>query len=720
MGEVGKLWVVLGLKTDLANSTAKEIRKVEGELRGVSKVTNTMLTAGKALTLGLTLPIGAAAISMGRLASSAIETENLFNVSVGGMKGQFDSFTASLSKGLGLNRYEIMQTAGMFNVMLTSMGFANQKAYEMSTAITQLSYDMASFYNLPMDEAIQKLQSGLAGEVEPLRRLGIMVDEATVKSYAYANGIATQGKELTANEKVLARYGVIMDATSKAQGDLARTADSPANAMRRLGQTMAQAGADIGKIFMPAVGKGASALAELTGVLANSPAAIKGFVVGVSGILAIAGPTILALYGIRKAIRDVTVAMPALGAALPWVGIAALVAGAVVGIASAVKEHNDQLAVNKQRTADLSTQLTAIRTQMDGANVSQETRNTLAEQEKTLLGELSKLLPATIGQRNAEGEIISLTTAELEAHNEELRKEAIAHNEARKAALAQEVAELKLARAQAQQRAEENARMNAGPVSVEDQTIIEDYTRQIIAAEGEASKLTAIIDELVAPKKKPPKTPGTGDGTGTAMTALDRLRLAFDQAQASGELFRVEMGLIEGTSDEARFKTEQLRREMEAQGNVVAELRRQYDGLVKSKGAFADETARVRLELTKEQKKLAEIKAELEAAKPQVDMSGLGVDEEGHSILLQNRLAFAKSAVGNFGELASAFQSQSGGFLSAQEAADRAAGEVARLLTGGQLKLGGSVNVNIYSSDAGESMRGTTRALEQAGLVGGR
>jgi hypothetical protein len=135
--------------------------------------------------------------------------------------------------------------------MFMSMGLGTQAAYDMSTSLVQLAEDMASFYNVDPEEMFTKLRAGITGETEPLKRLGIMVDEQTVKQYALSEGISTTGKELTQTEKLMARYAAIMAQTSNAQGDLARTIDSPVNQIRLLNNQLDMAKIALGQAFMP-------------------------------------------------------------------------------------------------------------------------------------------------------------------------------------------------------------------------------------------------------------------------------------------------------------------------------------------------------------------------------------------------------------------------------------------------------------------------------------
>ncbi|WIF95012.1 hypothetical protein [Caminicella sporogenes] len=183
----------------------------------------------------------------------AIESENLFEVSLGRMADSARKWSEELQKTLGLNGYEIRKNLGVLYNMTTSMGLTENSAYDLSTSLTKLAYDMASFYNLRPEEAFNKIRAGITGETEPLKALGILVDENTIKQVAYKNGIAAVGAELTQQQKVMARYLAIMEQTKNAQGDLARTIDSPANQLRILRTQLELLKINLGQAFMPIV-----------------------------------------------------------------------------------------------------------------------------------------------------------------------------------------------------------------------------------------------------------------------------------------------------------------------------------------------------------------------------------------------------------------------------------------------------------------------------------
>lgn len=231
-----------------ATGAEKAIRQFDRQMTAMSRKLD---RAGRALTMGMTLPLAAAGAAAVKMAMDAQESENLFKVAMGNASKDARQWSESMSDALGLNAYEVRKNVGTFNQMLKSLGLGSKQSVEMAKGLTQLSADMASFYNLKPEEAFQKLQAGISGEIEPLKRLGVVVNEATVKQFAYKTGIAAVGSELSEQQKVQARYGVIMQQTANAQGDLARTQDSATNQMRRLQAETAETAIKFGEVLLP-------------------------------------------------------------------------------------------------------------------------------------------------------------------------------------------------------------------------------------------------------------------------------------------------------------------------------------------------------------------------------------------------------------------------------------------------------------------------------------
>ena len=216
------------------NLADRAFKRLGNQIRKVGELARKMGRLIKKAMFISVAAIAAGSVALIKLGMDAVESENLFRESFGGMAEAAREWSEEISKSLGLNAFAVRRQAGILYVMSESMGVAKDEAFEMAKGLTQLAYDMASFYNLKPEIAFEKLQAGISGESEPLKRLGILVLENTIKQTEYAKAILATGRELTEAEKVMARYHAIMQQTSKAQGDLARTMDSPANRLRRM------------------------------------------------------------------------------------------------------------------------------------------------------------------------------------------------------------------------------------------------------------------------------------------------------------------------------------------------------------------------------------------------------------------------------------------------------------------------------------------------------
>jgi len=201
------------------------------------------------------LGIAAIATASIKMAADVIESENLYKESMGAMADATREWSKEMSKALYLNEFEVRKYVGTFNVMLLSMGVGEEKAAEMSKTMTQLTYDMASFYNLKTEEAFGKIQSSIVGMSRPLQALGILVKESTIEAYALRTGLIKEGQEMTELQKVMARYGTIMEATTKSQGDMLRTINESANVFRGLWAQVKLVAISFGDALLPAVTK---------------------------------------------------------------------------------------------------------------------------------------------------------------------------------------------------------------------------------------------------------------------------------------------------------------------------------------------------------------------------------------------------------------------------------------------------------------------------------
>jgi hypothetical protein len=186
-------------------------------------------------------------------ANRYVEDMNLFNVALGGYADQARGYAQQVSDAMGINIQDWLRNQGTFTTMAKGMGVAEDSAYTMGQQLTQLSYDLASLYNTTDTEAFEKVRAGLAGELEPLRALGYDLSVARLQQEAYNLGIDKSVSSMTQAEKAQLRYYAIMNQVTWAHGDMARSLDSPANAMRVFAGACNTAATNIGKIFLPMI-----------------------------------------------------------------------------------------------------------------------------------------------------------------------------------------------------------------------------------------------------------------------------------------------------------------------------------------------------------------------------------------------------------------------------------------------------------------------------------
>lgn len=183
------------------------------------------------------------------------EDLNLFTASMGKYAAAAQEYAENVSEVMGIDPAEWMRNQGIFNTLLTGFGSVSDRAYTMSKNLTQLGYDISSFFNISTEDAMQKLQSGVSGELEPLRRLGYDLSQARLQQTAYTLGIKENVAAMTQAEKAELRYYAIMTQVTTAQGDMARSLEAPANQLRILQAQFTMAARAIGNIFIPILNK---------------------------------------------------------------------------------------------------------------------------------------------------------------------------------------------------------------------------------------------------------------------------------------------------------------------------------------------------------------------------------------------------------------------------------------------------------------------------------
>lgn len=208
------------------------------------------------------------------------EDLNLFTVALGQYAAEAQNYAEKVSDVMGIDPAQWLRNQGIFNTLLTGFGDTAERAQLMSQNLTQLGYDLSSYANIPIEEAMLKLQSGISGELEPLRRLGYDLSQAKLQQTALNLGIKESVANMTQAEKAELRYYAIMTQVTTAQGDMARTLEAPANQLRILQAQLTQAARAIGNIFIPALNAilpYAIAVVQVIREIANALANLAGF-----------------------------------------------------------------------------------------------------------------------------------------------------------------------------------------------------------------------------------------------------------------------------------------------------------------------------------------------------------------------------------------------------------------------------------------------------------
>ena len=224
------------------------VRSMQKQIGGLSGAVGKLgATIAATFAVGSLIKFGKEAIDLG---SDLQEVQNVVDVTFSSMNEQVNEFAKNAAETAGLSETMAKRYTGTFGAMAKAFGFAESEAFNMSTSLTQLAGDVASFYNLTQDEAYTKLKSVFTGETETLKDLGVVMTQNALDSYAMAQGYGKTTKQMTEQEKVALRYSFVLDQLSAAQGDFVRTSDSWANQTRILSLNFDSFKANIGQALI--------------------------------------------------------------------------------------------------------------------------------------------------------------------------------------------------------------------------------------------------------------------------------------------------------------------------------------------------------------------------------------------------------------------------------------------------------------------------------------
>jgi len=281
---VGELVAYLDIKDNAYN------RKLDSAQQRIGKLGQSFSHVGSRMTLGLTLPIvGGMALAV-KGASDLEESINKVDVVFGDASDAVLKWSEDSAEAMGQSRQQVLEAAGTFGNLFVSMGMTNEESADMSMSLDELASDLASFNNTSVDDALIALRSGLVGETEPLKRYGINMNEATLKTEALAMGLEWQGETLPPLIKSQAAYSLIMKQSTTAQGDFARTADGLANSTKIATASLKDLAAELGKDLIPMAKDLLGIIKPIIGAFSSMPGPLRKVMLGFAGILAAAGP----------------------------------------------------------------------------------------------------------------------------------------------------------------------------------------------------------------------------------------------------------------------------------------------------------------------------------------------------------------------------------------------------------------------------------------------
>lgn len=256
---------------------------------GLKKWGKNTAAMGANLSRNFTLPILAAGAASVKMASDYEESLNKTRVAFGDSSATVEAFAQTTLTSFGLAEGSALEMASLFGDMATSMGLNQEMAAGMSTSLVGLAGDLASFKNIGIEQAETALAGIFTGETESLKKMGILITEATLKQYGY-------NKSMSQTEKIAIRYKAIMAQTANAQGDYSRTSDGLANSTRTLQESIKELAQDLGTVLMPIALGLTKWLQKLVSGFSNLSDGTKKTILIIAGVVAAIGPLVF-LFG---------------------------------------------------------------------------------------------------------------------------------------------------------------------------------------------------------------------------------------------------------------------------------------------------------------------------------------------------------------------------------------------------------------------------------------
>ena len=296
---------VLELRTsdrDFVRGIDSARRKTEEFSGSIKTLGSSLSRIGGSMSKFVTLPIIGAFAGMVKGASDLKESINAVNVVFGDSARVITDWTKNAAGTIGVTATEANQALTVMGGMLQNAGIEAGEAARQSMLLTERAADMASVFNTDVTQALDAINAALRGEIDPIERFAVSMNAATVKSYALREGIIATSRELTLEEKALARVGLLLEQTDKLAGDFSNTQDDLANSLKTLVKEVKTLATSFGEILLPIAEKIVLRLRAAVATFSSLTVETQELILIVLGVTAVLGPFTIAVGLLAKAI----------------------------------------------------------------------------------------------------------------------------------------------------------------------------------------------------------------------------------------------------------------------------------------------------------------------------------------------------------------------------------------------------------------------------------
>lgn len=325
MATIAKLLVELGLEDGAFQ------RGIDSSRNKLDSWGSSFRSWGTGLTAGVTTPIIGAGAAFVNWASSAEQTLGATEVLWGENADTMVAWSESASTSMGMTQNAALQNANRFNAMFKTLGVGNGVVMDMSQGFTTLSADLSAMWGGSPDEAAESLTSALRGNYEAMDKYNVNLTEAMVSQEAMNVAMADGRSEVTEADKVQARYNLIMEQTTDAQGQFARETDTTAGRLATMSARVKDAATKFGTLLLPYVNKGLELFSKLVDRIEGLSDTQRKWVLGIAAVAAAIGPVLLVvgmlLPGLSALVAVIGFLVSPIG--LIVVAVAALAAGLI-------------------------------------------------------------------------------------------------------------------------------------------------------------------------------------------------------------------------------------------------------------------------------------------------------------------------------------------------------------------------------------------------------